>query len=99
MPLSLKVRVALEARPHHVLKLLKHSHYLLNQLCLREDLLDLSVFLVLILREVHTGDYLLALLEDMVAEGLSDGLQVLLLLVVVIESVEKSQVVEQVMLE
>jgi hypothetical protein len=42
---------------------------------------------------------LLALLEDMVAEGLSDGLQVLLLLVVVIESVEKSQVVEQVMLE
>jgi hypothetical protein len=35
----------------------------------------------------------------MVAEGLSDGLEVLLLLVVVIESVEKSQIVEKVMLQ
>jgi hypothetical protein len=42
---------------------------------------------------------LLALLEDMVAEGLSDRLEVLLLLVVVIEGVEKSQVIEKVMLE
>lgn len=99
LPLSLKVRVALEARPHHVLELLKHRHHLLNQLCLREDLLDLSVFLVLLLREVHTGDYLLALHEDMVAEGLSDGLEVLLLGLIVIEGVEKSQVVEKVMLE
>jgi hypothetical protein len=57
------------------------------------------VFLVLLLREVHTGDYLLALLEDMVAEGLSDGLEVLLLGLVVIEGVEKSQVVEKVMLQ
>ena len=42
---------------------------------------------------------MLALLEDMVAEGLSDGLEILLLLVVVIEGLEKSQVVEKVMLQ
>ena len=57
------------------------------------------MLLVLFLGKVHSRYDLLALLKDMVTEGLSDRLQVLLLLLVIVEGVQEAQVVEQVMLQ
>ena len=57
------------------------------------------MLLVLFLREVHSRHDLLALLKDVVAEGLSNRLQVLLLLLVIVEGVQEAKVVEQVMLQ
>ena len=98
LPLPLEVGVALEAGANHGLELFKHGYDLLDELRLRQDLLDLGVLFVLLLREVYARDQLRPLLKNVIAEGLSDRLKVLLLLVQV-KGIEQAQVVHQVMRE